>query len=49
MWLLTIRVPGKEPQKYTLKPGGNTIGRHPNNDIRYSPPAGSLKHKWHLY
>ncbi len=44
MWLLTIRVPGKEPQKYTLKPGGNTIGRHPNNDIVIAEPSASRHH-----
>ena len=44
MWLLTIRVPGKEPQKYTLKPGGNTIGRHPNNDIVIAEPSASRQH-----
>lgn len=44
MWQLTIRVPGKEPQKYTLKPGGNTIGRHPNNDIVIAEPSASRHH-----
>jgi len=44
MWLLTIRVPGKEPEKYTLKPGGNTIGRHPNNDIVIAEPSASRHH-----
>jgi adenylate cyclase len=44
MWLLTIRVPGKEPQKYTLKPGGNTIGRHPNNDVVIAEPSASRQH-----
>ncbi len=44
MWLLTIRVPGKEPQKYALKPGGNTIGRHPNNDIVIAEPSASRHH-----
>jgi adenylate cyclase len=44
MWLLTIRVPGKEHQKYTLKPGGNTIGRHPNNDIVIAEPSASRQH-----
>lgn len=44
MWLLTIRVPGNEPQKYTLKPGGNTIGRHPNNDIVIAEPSASRQH-----
>jgi len=37
-------VPGKEPQKYTLKPGGNTIGRHPNNDIVIAEPSASRQH-----
>ena len=44
MWLLTIRVPGKEPQKYTLNPGGNTIGRHPNNDVVIAEPSASRQH-----
>jgi adenylate cyclase len=44
MWQLTIRVPGKEPQKYILKPGGNTIGRHPNNDIVIAEPSASRHH-----
>lgn len=44
MWLLTVRVPGKEPEKYTLKPGGNTIGRHPNNDIVIAEPSASRHH-----
>lgn len=44
MWLITVRVPGKEPVKYTLKPGGNTIGRHPNNDIVIAEPSASRHH-----
>ncbi len=33
MWLLTTRSSSGQPQEYSLRPGNNTLGRSPENNI----------------
>lgn len=44
MWILTVRSPSSKPREYILKPGKNTIGRKPDNDIVISDESASRSH-----
>lgn len=44
MWSLTIRSSAGEPIEYHLKPGRNTIGRSPENDINLTEASASRQH-----
>ena len=44
MWILTLRVPGTEPEEYILKVGKTSIGRKPENDIVVSDSSASRLH-----
>jgi diguanylate cyclase (GGDEF)-like protein len=44
MWILTIRSPSNSPVIYKIKPGKNTLGRKPDNDIVISDDSASRKH-----
>lgn len=44
MWILTLRSPSNEPLEYILKPGKNTLGRKPGNDIEINDDGASRAH-----
>ena len=44
MWILTLRAPTTSPIDYRLKPGSNTLGRKPDNDISIPDESASRKH-----
>lgn len=44
MWILTVRSPSNEPLDYILKPGNNTLGRKPDNDIVIDDESASRLH-----
>jgi diguanylate cyclase (GGDEF)-like protein len=44
MWILTVRSPASEPREYVLKPGKNTVGRKPDNDIVIADESASRLH-----
>ena len=44
MWIVTIRAPSKRPVVYRIKPGKNTLGRKPDNDIVISDQSASRRH-----
>lgn len=44
MWILTIRSPSQRPVVYKLKPGKNTLGRQPDNDVVISDELASRRH-----
>jgi diguanylate cyclase (GGDEF)-like protein len=44
MWIITIRSPSKRPVVYKIKPGKNTLGRKPDNDIVISDQSASREH-----
>nr|MBI2904282.1 FHA domain-containing protein [Chloroflexota bacterium] len=44
MWLLTTRSSSGQPQEYSLKPGNNTLGRSPENDIVVADRSASRAH-----
>jgi diguanylate cyclase (GGDEF)-like protein len=44
MWILTIRSPSNSPVVYKIKPGKNTVGRKPDNDIVISDQSASRRH-----
>ncbi len=44
MWILTIRSPSNSPVVYKIKPGKNTLGRKPDNDIVISDQSASRRH-----
>jgi hypothetical protein len=44
MWLLTIRGPSSSPVEIKIKPGNNTIGRKPDNDIVITDESASRNH-----
>jgi diguanylate cyclase (GGDEF)-like protein len=44
MWLLTLRGPSSSPDEIKIKPGNNTIGRKPDNDIVIADESASRNH-----
>ena len=44
MWTLIVRVSGKEPIEYILKPGQTTLGRKLENDIVVADTSASRLH-----
>ncbi len=44
MWLLTLRSPTSGPVDYKIKPGNNTVGRKPDNDIVIPDESASRSH-----
>ena len=44
MWILTLRSPSQRPVVYRIKPGRNTLGRQPENDILISDESASRRH-----
>jgi diguanylate cyclase (GGDEF)-like protein len=44
MWLLTLRSPSTGPVDYKIKPGKNTVGRKPDNDIVIADESASRSH-----
>jgi diguanylate cyclase (GGDEF)-like protein len=44
MWILTIRSPSSSPVEYVIKPGKNTLGRKPDNDIVIVDESASRIH-----
>lgn len=44
MWILTVRSPSSGPREYVLKPGKNTVGRKPDNDIVIADESASRLH-----
>lgn len=44
MWILTIRFPSSSPVEYKIKPGKNTLGRKPDNDIVIADESASRTH-----
>lgn len=48
-WILLIRVSGKKPTDYVLKPGKNTIGRYSDSDIVIADESASRKHAEIVY
>lgn len=44
MWLLTTRSSSGQPQEYSLKPGNNTLGRSPENNIVVADRSASRAH-----
>jgi diguanylate cyclase (GGDEF)-like protein len=44
MWILTVRSPDNEPLEYVLRPGKNTLGRKPDNDIVVADDSASREH-----
>ena len=44
MWILTIRSPSNIPVEYKIKPGKNTLGRKPDNDIVITDESASRSH-----
>ena len=44
MWILTIRSPSSSPVEYKIKPGRNTLGRKPDNDIVIIDESASRMH-----
>jgi diguanylate cyclase (GGDEF)-like protein len=44
MWIITIRSPSNRPVNYRIKPGKNTLGRKPDNDIVISDQSASRMH-----
>jgi diguanylate cyclase (GGDEF)-like protein len=44
MWILTIRSPSSSPLEYKIRPGKNTLGRKPDNDIVIVDESASRTH-----
>ena len=44
MWTLTLRSPAQRPVVYRIKPGKNTLGRQPDNDVVISDESASRRH-----
>jgi diguanylate cyclase (GGDEF)-like protein len=44
MWVLIIRSPSSAPIEYEVKPGKNTLGRKPDNDIIIADESASRLH-----
>jgi diguanylate cyclase (GGDEF)-like protein len=44
MWILTLRSPSQRPVVYRIKPGKNTLGRQPDNDVVISDESASRRH-----
>ena len=44
MWILIIRSPSSSPIEYKIKPGKNTLGRKPDNDIVIVDESASRTH-----
>ncbi len=44
MWTLTLRSPSRRPVNYKIKPGKNTLGRQPDNDVVISDESASRRH-----
>jgi diguanylate cyclase (GGDEF)-like protein len=44
MWFVTLRSPVTSPVDYKLKPGGNSLGRKPDNDIVIPDESASRAH-----
>lgn len=44
MWILTVRSPTDQPFDYILKPGKNSLGRKPDNDIVINDESASRSH-----
>jgi diguanylate cyclase (GGDEF)-like protein len=44
MWTLTLRSPTQRPVVYRIKPGKNTLGRQPDNDVVFSDESASRRH-----
>ncbi len=44
MWLLTTRSSSGQPQEYSLRPGNNTLGRSPENNIVVADRSASRAH-----
>jgi len=44
MWILTLRSPSQRPVVYRIKPGKNTLGRQPDNDVTISDESASRRH-----
>ncbi len=44
MWILTLRSPSHRPVVYRIRPGKNTLGRQPDNDVIISDELASRRH-----
>ncbi len=44
MWILTLRSPSHRPVVYRIRPGKNTLGRQPDNDVIISDESASRRH-----
>jgi diguanylate cyclase (GGDEF)-like protein len=44
MWILTLRSPSQRPVVYRIKPGKNSLGRQPDNDVLISDESASRRH-----
>lgn len=44
MWNFIVRTPGGVPREFSLKPGRNTIGRKPDNDVVLDDASASRLH-----
>jgi diguanylate cyclase (GGDEF)-like protein len=44
MWILTLRSPSQRPVVYRIRPGKNTLGRQPDNDVIISDESASRRH-----
>ena len=44
MWTLTLRSPSRRPVNYRIKPGKNTLGRQPDNDVVILDESASRRH-----
>jgi diguanylate cyclase (GGDEF)-like protein len=44
MWILTLRSPSQRPVVYRIRPGKNTLGRQPDNDVVISDESASRRH-----
>lgn len=44
MWIITLRSPSNRPVIYRIKPGKNTLGRKPDNDMVISDQSASRLH-----
>ncbi len=44
MWILTLRSPSHRPVVYRIRPGKNTLGRQPDNDVIITDESASRRH-----
>ncbi len=44
MWILTVRSPSSAPLEYIVKPGKNTLGRKPDNNVVIVDESASRQH-----